>query len=195
MLYELHRPLAEELARQIDVSGVDRILDLGGGSGVVPLALLGLHPGLRAVVVDLPGVCEAGREIAAEHSLEERIDYHPADFLRDELPRGFDLVLECDVNVYTVGLFRKIKDTLLPGGRLVIVDQFAPADGVAHPARTHWAFGGSLSRPEYSPPTVAGTKTQLIEAGFHLLAERVLPPAPSPSTRFSTEMTLIEMVK
>ena len=40
-------PLAEELAGCLDMRGVERILDLGGGSGVISLALLEKHPDLR----------------------------------------------------------------------------------------------------------------------------------------------------
>ena len=77
--------------------------------------------------MDLANVCDAGREIAAESALAERIAYHPADFLRDELPTGFDLALECDVNVYSEALFRQVRKSLRRGGRFVIVDEFAPA--------------------------------------------------------------------
>ena len=88
MLYEIHRPLAEELAKFLEMSGVERLLDLGGGSGVISLALLQRHPELSATVVDLANVCDAGREIAAERSLTERIAYHPADFLQDGFRSG-----------------------------------------------------------------------------------------------------------
>jgi hypothetical protein len=108
MLYEIHKPLSEIIPQALDMSGVDRMMDLGGGSGVVSLGLLRQHPQLTAVVVDVAPVCYAGREIAKENSLEERISYHPANFLEDELPSGFDMVLECDVNVYGESLFRKI---------------------------------------------------------------------------------------
>ena len=35
MLYEIHVPLAEQLANILDMQGVKRLMDLGGGSGVV----------------------------------------------------------------------------------------------------------------------------------------------------------------
>jgi len=39
-LYEIHCPLAEQLANMLDLRGVKSLLDLGGGSGVVSFALL-----------------------------------------------------------------------------------------------------------------------------------------------------------
>jgi len=110
MLFELHGPLAEALAGFVDASGMRRMMDLGGGSGVVAAAFLRRYPRLTAIIVDIPSVCAAGRELMAGLGLSDRLGFHAADFLRDELPGGFDLVLECDVNVYGVELFRKLRE-------------------------------------------------------------------------------------
>jgi len=174
MLYEIHQPLADELAKSLDMTGVERLMDLGGGSGVVSLALLGRHPHLTAVVVDIANVCVAGREIAVENSMEERLTYHAADFLHDELPSGFGMVLECDVGVHSEELFRKLWGVLNPGGRLVILDILARAEGVAPPSRLRWAFRGSLGDPDLSIPSVGEVQAQLTQAGFHLVSESVL---------------------
>lgn len=176
MLYELHQPLADELAQRLDVTGVQRLMDLGGGSGVMSLALLRQHPHLTGVVVDIENVCVAGREIAAEQSMAERLAYHAADFLQQELPAEFDLVLECDVGIYSEALFLKMWTALNPGGRLVIVDQFAPAEGVAPTASPYlnWAFLGSLTDPDFTFPTTAKIQAQLRQAGFQLLSESTL---------------------
>jgi predicted methyltransferase len=65
---------------------------------------------------------------------------------------------------------------LNPGGRLVVVDHFAPAEDVESPARLYWTFMDSLADPDVSVMTVAQLQTQLTGAGFHLLAEsNVLP--------------------
>ncbi|TNF71217.1 MAG: methyltransferase [Acidobacteria bacterium] len=192
MLFELHEPLAAELAEFLDLSGAKRLLDLGGGSGVVSMALARRYPEMAFTVVDIPNVCIAGRELAAEHDLADRIAYNPADFLTDELPSGFDVALECDVNVYSEALFRKVRKALDPGGRFLIVDQFAPAEGIAPPPRLHWAFAGALIRPDYAFPTAAQIKDQLERAGFELLPDLRLPSAPGPSERMTGGMIVIE---
>nr|NIV40179.1 methyltransferase [Anaerolineae bacterium] len=100
MLYDVHRSLAEQVAGALDTSGVQRMMDLGGGSGVMSLALLRRNPRLSALIVDIPNVCAVGREIAAENAMEDRVTYLAADYVCDELPSGFDLVLECDSGPY-----------------------------------------------------------------------------------------------
>jgi SAM-dependent methyltransferase len=174
MLEELHRPLAAELAGRIDARGVTRVLDLGGGSGVVSLALAHRNPGLTAVVVDIPAVCEAGRAIAAVSGLADRVTYQPADILRDELPRPFSLAVMCDVGVYSEELFRRVEAAMDRGARFVIVDVFAPAPGVAPPSRVHWLFERSLSEPRFAIETAGGVEAMLQTAGFRVLSRETM---------------------
>lgn len=200
MLYELHLPLAEQVADHLDLRGVARMMDLGGGSGVMSLALLRRHRALTAVVVDIPNVCAAARRLVDElvrergdpiarhetgdsvgaHAIAERIAYHAADFLQDPLPGGFDLILECDVGAYGQDLFEKLRAALNPGGRLVIVDQCAPEPGVApwNPPYPHWAFLGSLDDPaSRGRPTAAEIESRLAQAGFERWSREPLPAA------------------
>lgn len=169
MLYEIHRPLAEELAQTLDLSGFQRIMDLGGGSGVISLALLRRYPDLTATVVDIANVCAAGEEIVAETPEAERITFHPADLLHDELPAGFDVILECDVGIYSEGLFRRLVSCLNDSGRLIIVDELTEEGQVGSPSSLSHAFYVSLHNPEFTLPSVNGICGYLEQAGFRLL--------------------------
>jgi predicted O-methyltransferase YrrM len=193
MLYEIHLPMAEAIADALDLSEARRLLDLGGGSGVVSLALLRKYNGLASEVFDIPNVCAAGRQIALENGMESRISYHPVDFRRDELPRGFDVVLDCDVGAYDEHMLVKLLPVLNPGGRLVIIDQFAPAPGVAPPARLNWSFQDSMQDPEFTYATVDEIKTRLGDVGFREPSDRLLPPAGV--ERWTGDWTIIEAVK
>jgi demethylspheroidene O-methyltransferase len=190
MLYEIHLPLADEIAATVDMQGVERMMDLGGGSGVVSHALLRRNPDLTSVVVDLPTVCQAGREIAVENGMEDRISYHEADFVQDDLPTGFDLVLDCDVGAYNMGVLPKMRVALNPGGRLVIVDQFAPAPGIVPPSYVYWAFLASMANPDFALSTVEQAQELLEGAGFRFISETGL--SPSEARRWSRDWTLVQ---
>lgn len=146
---------------------------------------------MEAVVVDIPSVCEAGAEIAVRNS-QERLDYHPADFMQDPLPLGFDLVLECDVGVYGAELFTKIRSSLQPNGRLVIIDQLAEAAGEAPLARLSWALQDSLVDPDYIYPTVEGLLTDLEATGYRILRSEPLPSIDPQATQIISDMFMIE---
>jgi ubiquinone/menaquinone biosynthesis C-methylase UbiE len=176
MLGELHLKMAEELAGLLDMRGARRVMDLGGGSGVVSLALLRRHPELSAVVVDHPHVCVAGREIAAARPEGERLTYRAGDFLYDDLPDDCDVALLCDVGVYSETLFRKIWCALNRGGRLVIVDDFESPAGQPSRACLRYAFFQSMTRSvtNGARPSIADVQKLLARAGFQLSVEQRL---------------------
>jgi predicted O-methyltransferase YrrM len=176
-LYEIHLPLAEQLANMLDLQGVKTLLDLGGGSGVVSLALLRKRHELTSVVVDVESVCRAGREIAAENGLDQRITYLAADILQDNLPTGFDMVMLCDVGLFSEILFHRIHAALNQKGRLVMVDKFAPGGTIAPPSRLGSAFLNSLEHPAQSIDfiTTEEVRPQLQQAGFRDLSITAVP--------------------
>ena len=193
MLYEIHQPLATALADSLDMQGANRILDLGGGSGVMSMALLRKHPQLTAIVFDIPNVCTAGREIASQNAMEDQITFQAGDFIHDKLPSSFDLVLDCDVGPYTETMFRKIRSALNPGGRLVIVDKFAPTKEGAHPTRLHWAFLSTLENPDRIGTTATEVENLLTQTGYKILSTRALPSVES--QRWSRGWVMIEARK
>jgi len=192
MLYELHQPLARQMAESLDMEGIRRFMDLGGGSGVVSLALLTRHPECRAVVVDIENVCLAGSEIASQTPVADRITYHPADFSQRDWPAGFDMVLECDVGEYSNDLFSRIREVLNPNGRLVIVDQFPPAVGVARPGQIHWAFERSLKDPDFRFLTAVEVRERLSNTGFEIISETTLGTPSMTSATFDKGHTMID---
>ena len=195
MLYEIHIPLAEELANLLDLRGVKRFMDLGGGSGVVSFALLRKQHDLTSVVVDVETVCQVGREIASENGPAKRMTYLAADFLQDDLPSGFDMILLCDVGSFSDILFRKIHDVLKRNGHLVVVDKFALTRTDPPPSRLSVAFLSSLDYPEQSinVTTVEMVQARLQEAGFRDFSTTSVPHRDN--LRWNLDWTMLEARK
>jgi cyclopropane fatty-acyl-phospholipid synthase-like methyltransferase len=159
MLNELHKPLANNLMEALDMGNVKRLMDLGGGSGIMSNALLSRNPDVTSVIVDIENVCIAGKDIVRGYATADRISYYPADFLTDDQ-----------------ALFRKLQGCLNPGGRLVIVDQFAAEKGGIPPGRPlAWGFIGSLADPDFSFPTSSDIKELLAQTGYQIHGETKLP--------------------
>lgn len=153
LLYELHGWLGEAVADTVDLGGTRQLLDLGGGSGVVALALLRRFPGLTCVVADIPAVCAAGRAIADRTELAPRIAYRPIDFMRDDLPRGFDTIMTCDTR-FDAGLLAKISRALPEGGRYLLVDRWLDSGATQRAALAAQVFERSLVDPDVVIPTI-----------------------------------------
>src|SRR5689334_18737891 len=56
--YSIGMGAGRRFVRQVDLKGRRRIMDIGGGSGAYCIAAAKEHLALRAVVLDLPVVCE-----------------------------------------------------------------------------------------------------------------------------------------
>ena len=168
LLFEVHQPLAQQVADTLDLHGVERMMDVGGNSGVVSMALLRKYPQLTSTVVDIEIVCIAGLDLAQEHGFSDRLFYHPAEFAYEEFPTGFDLILQCDVSVYDMTLLKKLHHSLKRGGRLVFVEHFSPGENLAPLTRLDWTFLDSLHDPSFFIPTLNELKARLSNVGFEV---------------------------
>jgi SAM-dependent methyltransferase len=195
MLYEIHIPMAEQLANALDLTGVKRLLDLGGGSGVVSFALLRKQPEITSLVVDVENVCKTSHEIAAANGLDKRIAYLAADFIKDDLPMGFDMVMLCDTGASSDALFHKIHAALNPNGRLVLVEQFAPKQDRVAPSHLVWTFLSSLEFPDQTVNhTTSETATnRLRQASFRDIS--VIPIPSRDDLRWNSDWIALEARK
>jgi tRNA (cmo5U34)-methyltransferase len=151
--------LQDEVAAATVGKDVARILDLGTGTGVTARRVLDVHPLAELVGIDEnPEMLAAARKI-----LPTDMDLRVAR-LEDPLPAGpFDLVVSVLAIHHLDGsgksdLFRRIADTLAPGGQFVLGDVVVPED----PRDTVTPIDGVYDKPS----TVAEQVTWLREAGF-----------------------------
>ena len=75
-----------------DFGCYERVLDIGGNSGEFVLQVCRRHPGVSATVLDLPLVCQIGREHVRVAPEGARITFVEGSALTDALPEGQDLV-------------------------------------------------------------------------------------------------------
>jgi len=73
MLFHVHQEDAEALAKCLDLSKHRAVLDVGGGSGVMSIALVRKNPGLRACVLDFEMVCDTAAENIQRAGLSQRV--------------------------------------------------------------------------------------------------------------------------
>ncbi|MSP70692.1 MAG: hypothetical protein EXR76_00615 [Myxococcales bacterium] len=83
-----HRALGvgRAIGQHVDLSGRRHLADVGGGPGTYSALLTLKHPGLRADVLDLPGVVAIARDIVASMGASERVQCLPFDYYQDDLP-------------------------------------------------------------------------------------------------------------
>ncbi len=105
-----------------------RMLDIGGNSGEFALQICRKYPELAASILDLPLVCDIGREHLAREPEAERIRFIKGNAFTDPLPAGFDLIsfksmLHDWPEKDALTLIGKAARTLTPGGTLLIFER------------------------------------------------------------------------
>lgn len=130
---------AERLVATLDLDGVSRVLDVGGGSGAYAMAFVRASDNITATVFDLPRVTPLTRRYVEAKGLSGKIDVVEGDANVDELPRGYDLVfmsqlLHSNSPKENEALIANGAASLNAGGRLVVQD-FVVDEGRAGPPR------------------------------------------------------------
>ncbi len=119
--------MARRVAGALNLDGVARMLDVGGGWGHFARALCATNPELTAVVLDTPAVVERAAMELVGSGLEDRIEFVSGDYLGTDYGTGFDLVLLANIlhqeTAKRAGeLVQRAADALAPRGRVVVVD-------------------------------------------------------------------------
>lgn len=81
------------IAEHLDCAARHRLLDMGGGSGGVALALLERLPGMQATVAELPVVADVARKFAAQHPAGDRLNVIATDATTAAVDGSFDLIV------------------------------------------------------------------------------------------------------
>ena len=79
--------VAEAVADVYDFSGMERVVDVGGGYGALLTAILRANPHLRGVLVDLPHTVEGAGPRLEAAGVADRCETVPGDFFR-AVPAG-----------------------------------------------------------------------------------------------------------
>ena len=129
--------MGERLAAAVPLGDVGRIMDVGGGSGAVSIALARANPALNAVVIDQAPVLDKTREHIETAGLAPRIDTHPANAFADPLPEGCDAAVVANFlhdfsPERAAAILGRVADALPSGGRLIVME-IAPEDDRSGP--------------------------------------------------------------
>ncbi|HUU01456.1 MAG TPA: methyltransferase [Myxococcota bacterium] len=154
---------APMVVRAVGLEGVQRVLDVGGGSGAYAIAFAQAGENIRADVLDLPTVVPLAQRHIDEAGLDERVKTRIGDLRTDDLGSGYDLVfisaichmLDPDGNRE---LLDKSFKALSSGGRVVIQDFILNSNKTGPKTAALFALnmlvgtsaGGTYSEREYT---------------------------------------------
>ena len=112
---------------RLDLSGVSRVLDVGGGSGAYSMAFVRARRGITATVFDLPNVVPLTGQYVEKEGLTGKVTTSVGDYNRDVLGEGYDLVflsaiIHSNSPEENRTLIAKSAQALNTGGQVVVQD-------------------------------------------------------------------------
>ena len=157
------------VAAAFDLGRFRRLVDLGGATGHLAVAVCRRWPGLHAVVFDLAPVMPMAREMVGATEVADRVEVVAGDFFADPLP---------EADLFAVGrilhdwsedkvrvLLRKVYERLPQGGGLLVVEKLLD-DDKSGPSIAVFQSLNMLVCTEGTERTLGEYETLLKSAGF-----------------------------
>ena len=97
-----------------------KMLDIGGGPGLIGLAIVSAHPNMKGILFDRLAIVKVAETFIKEYEMEERMEVLGGDYNHDSIGDGYDLIL-ASFSLYFGKdnmdlLMKKIYDALNPHG-------------------------------------------------------------------------------
>lgn len=170
-MHERAAKSASTVVGSLDLSGVSKVLDAGGGSGAYAMAFAGARKGITATVFDLPSVAPMTKKYIKDEGLSNKVKVVSGDYNTDCLGDDYDLVfLSAIIHSNSSGqnriLIQKCAHALRAGGRVVIQDFIMDEDRVNPPPGSFFSLNMLVATESGDTYTGSEVKAWLEEAGF-----------------------------
>jgi hypothetical protein len=127
------------VAEAYDFSDVRRLVDIGGGIGMLLATVLDRYPRVQGVLFDRPTVIDDARTTFTEHGIAERCEIVGGDFFAS-VPENGDVYLLSHVvhdwdDDRCVEILRNCRRAMGTDGRLLLVEMVLPPGDAPHPGK------------------------------------------------------------
>jgi 2-polyprenyl-3-methyl-5-hydroxy-6-metoxy-1,4-benzoquinol methylase len=162
---------APEIVSKVDMKGVKKVLDVGGGSGAFAMAFAKAGKGIKATVFDLPNVTPITLKYIHADKMNSKVDTSSGDYNKDPLPKGYDIIFlsaVVHINSYkgNVALIKKCATSLNKGGRIIIQDWAMNEDRTTPPGGAIFALNMLVGTEEGDTYTEKEMREWLEKAGM-----------------------------
>jgi O-methyltransferase domain len=120
-------PAAKALIETFPWRDYRTFIDIGAAEGAVPVEICRAYPHLTGGGFDLPQVQSIFETYVRRYGLDDRLRFHPGDFLEDSLPSADVLVMGHILHDWSLSVKRmllaKAHAALARGGALIVYDR------------------------------------------------------------------------
>ena len=171
---------APETISMLNLTMVNSVLDVGGGSGAFSMAFIDAKPGLKTTVFDLNNVIPLTLKYIQKEGYIESINTKIGDYTVNDLGTGYDLVFLSAIihsNSYDTNydLVKKCFKCLNKGGQIVISDFIMNNDRLEPLYGAEFALNMLVATNEGDTYTEQEISDWLLGSGFENIKKLDLP--------------------
>ena len=127
---------ARAAAAAYDFKGIETLMDVAGGHGLLLATVLGRHKTMRGVLFDLPHVAAGGDATFTRAGIKGRVRIESGDFFK-ELPSGADAIIMKHIihdwdDDSATRILQTCHSALGDRGKVLIVDSVIPPGNTPH---------------------------------------------------------------
>lgn len=131
-LSERTEALASSVAAEYDFSSVRKVVDVGGGNGVMLAAILRTNPSLNGILLERPTMAAKAVTVLDAADIRARHEIVAGDFF-ESVPADAECYILANVlhdwdDARAVELLRRCRQAMAPEGRVLIIERPFPDD-------------------------------------------------------------------
>jgi len=163
--------------------GPVRVLDIAAGHGLFGIEVAKQHAEATITALDWTAVLEVAHDNARAAGIEDRYQLLPGSAFEVDYGGPYDIVLLTNFlhhyDVATcVGLLRKVRAALKPGGRAATLEFVPNEDRISPPIAAAFSLVMLANTPGGDAYTFRELEAMYVEAGYHGITSRPVPKSP-----------------
>ena len=133
------RAIVPPFVEAYDFSGINRLVDVAGGHGLLLAGVLKANPHLRGVLFDLPFVIEGAGKLLEHEGVSDRVELVSGSFF-ESIPAGADAYVMKHIihdwdDESSIKILKNIRSAMSENGKVLIVEMVVPEGNEPHPSK------------------------------------------------------------
>ncbi len=122
-----------------DFSGIGKLVDIGGGQGILLAGILKANPQMQGILFDMPSVIESESELLEKEGVTARVEKVSGDFFQS-VPAGADAYLMKHIihdwdDEQSIKILQNIHSAMNENGKVLIVEMVIPEGNEPSPSK------------------------------------------------------------
>jgi hypothetical protein len=121
---------SEAVLTSYDFSTASKIVDVGGGHGILLASVLNKYPHLKGILFEVPAVAEEAKGLIDAHDVANRCERISGDFI-DSVPTGGDIYILKHIlhdwnDEQCIAILANCRKAMAPRGKVLVVEMVLP---------------------------------------------------------------------